>query len=69
MRKGSAAPVRDRRAGRRLGLVAACLLAVLGSRRGVASAQLPSTTIRAPGSRAGLDNAGVAARAWTCSRT
>ena len=60
MRKGSAVPVRDRRAGRRLGLVAACLLAVLGIAPGVASAQLPTTDDPRVGLSAGLDNAGTA---------
>ena len=61
MRKGSASPVRERRAGRRLGLAAACLLAVLGIAPGVASAQLPTTDDPRVGLSAGLDNAGTAA--------
>ena len=61
MRKGSATPVRERRAGRRLGLAAACLLAVLGIAPGVASAQLPTTDDPRVGLSAGLDNAGTAA--------
>jgi len=60
MRKGSAAPERERRPGRRIGLVLACALAVLGIAPGVAAAQLPTTDDPRVGLSAGLDNAGTA---------